>query len=50
MKNTRNEKHIAEQLKDRRDYRQTLIHRREEIENKIKATEAQIKALKERAA
>ncbi len=34
-----------EQLKDRRDYRATLIHRREQIERKINATEKQIAAL-----
>ena len=37
----------TEQLKDRRDYRQTLIHRRAEIDRKIFVTEAQIRKLNE---
>lgn len=46
MKNTRNQQHIDETLKDRRDYRQSLIHKREEIEVKITRTEQQIRELK----
>lgn len=38
---------IAEQLKDRRDYRDSLINRREEIEKKIAGVEEQIKKLRE---
>ncbi len=37
--------HREEKLKDRRDYRAALIERRENIDRKIKATEAQIKEL-----
>lgn len=35
----------AEQLKDRRDYRQTLIYRRNDIDQKIGRVEDQIKTL-----
>ena len=39
---------IEEQLKDRRDYRDTLINRREEIDRKISAVEKQISELRKR--
>lgn len=39
----------AEQLKDRRDYRATLIQRRDDIERKIERVEDQIKKIKESA-
>ncbi len=42
-----NDKQRSEQLKDRRDYRATLIQRREETDAKIKTTEGQIKILNE---
>ncbi len=45
MKNSRNQVHIAEKLKDRRAYRETLIQRQNQIERKIKITEGQIKYL-----
>ena len=35
-----------EQLKDRRDYREALIHRRNEIDAKIKRVEEQIHKLR----
>ncbi len=38
--------HRDEKLKDRRDYRQALIHKRENIERKIQQVEEQIKELK----
>jgi hypothetical protein len=41
--------HIAERLKDRRDYCERLIQRQEEIDNKIKAVEKEIHELKEAA-
>ncbi len=47
MKNTRNAVHVAEVLKDRRAYRDTLIQRREDIEKKIQTTENQIKVLRQ---
>jgi hypothetical protein len=37
---------IHEQLKDREDYRDALIERRESIEKKIEATEEQIRHLR----
>jgi len=40
------EEQKAQQLKDRRDYRQTLIQRREDIDTKIAKVEAEIKKLK----
>jgi hypothetical protein len=40
----------SERLKDRRDYRGALIHRREVIDGKIEGVEAQIKALNEKKA
>jgi hypothetical protein len=43
MKNTPVKR--AEQLKDRRDYRQALIQRREDTERKISRVEEQIKEL-----
>lgn len=36
---------VAEQLKDRRDYRETLIRRRNELEVKIHKVEMQIRLL-----
>jgi hypothetical protein len=36
----------ADRLKDRQDYRETLVRRREDIDRKIAETEAQIKSLK----
>lgn len=45
QKLTKNEK-VEEKLKDRRDYRQSLINRREGIDKKILDTEAEIKALR----
>jgi len=39
-------KRQEEQLKDRRDYRQALIHRREDIDRKISHVEEQIKKLR----
>ncbi len=42
-----NEQHRAEKLKDRRNYRQALIQRKEDIERKIQNTEGQINRLKE---
>lgn len=47
MKNSKNRKHIEEKLKDRQAYRQTLIHRQQELEAKIAAVEQEIGALKE---
>jgi hypothetical protein len=44
--NSRNQSHIAERLKDRRDYRETLIQKREDLERKISAVEDEIKALR----
>lgn len=41
----KNEKR-TEQLKDRRDYRNSLINKREEIDRKISRVEEQIKQLK----
>ncbi len=46
MKNTKNQRRIQELLKDRRDYRQMLIHKRNETDEKIKAVEEQIARLK----
>lgn len=46
MKNSRNEKHVIERLKDRWDYRNALIQRREEIEAKIAKVEKQIADLR----
>ena len=37
---------VAEKLKDRQAYRQTLIHRRNETDAKITRVEEQIKKLK----
>ena len=37
----------AEQLKDRRDYRASLIQRREDLERKIEKVEKEISALTE---
>lgn len=37
---------VIEQLKDRQDYRQALIHRRNEIDVKIAHVEEQIQKLK----
>lgn len=37
---------IQERLRDRKDYRQTLIERAEGIDKKIQAVEAQIRELK----
>lgn len=37
-----------ERLKDRRDYRQTLIHKRNELDSKISAVEEQISKLREK--
>jgi hypothetical protein len=48
MKNSRNQSHMDERLKDRRDYRETLIHRREDLERKISAVESEIKILREK--
>ena len=45
MKNSRNQKHIDERLKDRRDYRRTLIEKRNSTDVKIQGVEAQIAAL-----
>ena len=45
MKNSRNDKHIQERLKDRRAYRETLIQRREDLERKIARTEQEIRDL-----
>ena len=42
------EEQITEQLKDRRDYRNALIQRREDIENKIAKVEEQITSLKKK--
>jgi tetrahydromethanopterin S-methyltransferase subunit G len=38
---------VAEKLKDRRDYRNALIQRREDLEAKIKRVEGEIHDLKE---
>jgi len=36
----------TQKLLDRTDYRNTLIHRIEELQNKLKSTEEQISALR----
>ncbi len=46
MKNSRNQAHIDERLKDRRDYRATLIEKRNAIDIKISQVEAEIKTLR----
>lgn len=38
----------AEQLKDRRDYRHSLIHRREDLDRKLATVETQIRKLNAR--
>jgi hypothetical protein len=46
MRNSKNQAHIDEKLKDRRDYRAALIEKRNGIDVKISQTEAQIRDLK----
>ena len=50
MRNSRNQNHIAERLKDLQAYRQTLINRQNEVGTKIKKIEEQISELRKAAA
>jgi len=47
MKNSRNQKHLTERLKDLQAYRQTLIHRQNETGVKLSKVETEIRQLKE---
>ena len=46
LKNSRNEQHKTERLKDLRALRQTLQHRRDELDTRIKNVEASIRKLR----
>lgn len=46
MKNSKNQAHRDEKMKDRRDYRAALIEKRNGIDVKISRTEAEIRELK----
>ena len=46
MKNSRNQKHLTERLKDLQDYRRTLIQRQNDISTKLSKVEQSIKDIK----